>query len=104
MTAQRLELIKLQLRQQSKDGESDDDAEMVSLSPEQAVSFPALQTTIYTESLLQTLQLCQSVHRLHFQLLVLLGSYIKLLHSLQPYLATCGVSLCIVLCPSSVHT
>ena len=47
---------------------------------------------------LQTLQLCQAVHRLHFQLLVLLGSYIKLLHSLQPYLETSGVSLCLCVC------
>jgi hypothetical protein len=70
---QRLELIKLQLRQQSKGGESDEHVKVISLSPEQA-----------------TLQLCQAVHRLHFQLLVLLGSYIKLLDSLQPYLATCG--------------
>jgi hypothetical protein len=70
---QRLELIKLQLRQQSKGGESDEHVKVVSLSPEQAA-----------------LQLCQAVHRLHFQLLVLLGSYIKLLDSLQPYLATCG--------------
>ena len=40
----------------------------------------------------QTLKLCQAVHRLHFQLLVLLGSYIKLLHSLQPHLESSGVS------------
>lgn len=37
---QRLELIKLQLRQQSKDGNSQEKVEIVSLSPEQAVSLP----------------------------------------------------------------
>ena len=35
---QRLELIKLQLRQQSKGGESDEHVKVISLSPEQAVS------------------------------------------------------------------
>lgn len=39
----------------------------------------------------QTLKLCQAVHRLHFQLLVLLGSYVKLLHTLQPHLEHSGV-------------
>jgi hypothetical protein len=76
---QRLEHIKLQLRQQSRGQKSEEfpeeHLEALSLSPEQA-----------------TLKLCQAVHRLHFQLLVLLGSYVKLLHSLQPYVVTSGVS------------
>ena len=95
---QRLEHIKLQLRQQSGGHNSEnlpeEHLEALSLSPEQAVSaFCSVPTaTAGWVVSFQTLKLCQAVHRLHFQLLVLLGSYVKLLHSLQPHLVTSGVS------------
>ena len=99
MYLQRLELTKLQLRQQStvtvSEDLSEEQVEGISLSPEQAVSGLFSQTSAQQLSIFQTLQLCQAVHRLHFQLLVVLGSYIKLLHSLQPHLADDRVSQCV---------
>ena len=38
------------------------------------------------------LQLCRAVHQLHFQLLVLLGCYIKLLGTLKAEIERCGVN------------
>ena len=68
--------------------------EILSLSPGQAVSVYTLVVVVEVISELpsQALKLCQAVHRLHFQLLVLLGSYVKLLHSLESHLTTSGVS------------
>ena len=45
-----------------------------------------------THTQTQALRLCRAVHRFHFQLLVLLGSYVKLLGILQPVLEHSGVS------------
>ncbi len=46
----------------------------------------------YPCPLFQALALCRAVHEFHFQLLVLLGSYIKLLDTLQPALENPAVS------------
>ena len=52
---------------------------------------PPFPTHTHTQS--QALRLCRAVHRFHFQLLVLLGSYVKLLGILQPILEHRGVSV-----------
>jgi hypothetical protein len=72
---QRLEQTRQQLRQQSR------------VASEQVLE---CEDEVHSCPEKAMLELCQAVHRLHFQLLVLLGSYIKMLDSLQPHLESSG--------------